>query len=300
MTTQALTKTPLKWLQFTKERFDPASHLVMILVFVMAHKLLFPGQASLNSGDSVWLVFLGAVVFFFKLRLYDEIKDYELDLVVNPTRPLARGLVTHQDLYMGIIVCIALELTLFGSQGPAALVTISIAIAYSLLMYKEFFIREHIRPHLTTYAVLHTIVSSMLSFAILAAFTRQYPWHMSRETYYFALNSWYLFNIFEFGRKTFTTAEERSGVESYSKIFGRLGAVALVLAMAAASSYCLTRVRYLPAFHIFVYASSAALAISGIFYAAFNRAPYGKIYRAFSSIYIVLVYSGLVAIQLWT
>jgi 4-hydroxybenzoate polyprenyltransferase len=284
----------LKWIQFTKERFDPVSHVVMILLFVIAHRLLFPGHATALA---VLEVFLGTVAFFFKLRLYDEIKDYELDLVINPTRPLARGLVTHRDLYKGIVLCIALELVLFGLQGPATLAAIAIAIAYSLLMYKEFFIRDLIRPHLTTYAVSHTVVSALLSLALISAFTHVNAWQLSREAQLFALNSWCLFNIFEFGRKTFTSSEEREGVESYSKIFGRYGAVGLVVSMAIASAYCLIRVRYSPALQTFITATCTALVGVGVTYAFMNRSLYGKIYRAFSSIYIVLIYLGIVAIQ---
>ncbi|MFL5814817.1 MAG: manganese transporter permease [Bdellovibrionia bacterium] len=294
MQTQALAKSPRKWLQFTKERFDPASHLVMILLFVIAHRLLFPGH---TTPLAVLAVFLGTVAFFFKLRLYDEIKDYELDLVINPTRPLARGLMTHSDLYKGIAFCIVLELALFGLQGPAALAAIAIAITYSLLMYKEFFIRDLIRPHLTTYAVSHTVVSALLSLALISAFIHRYPWQLSREAQLFALNSWCLFNIFEFGRKTFTSSEERDGVESYSKIFGRSGAVGLVVSMALASAYCLIRVRYSATLQTFIIVACAALIGVGAIYAFMNRPPYGKVYRAFSSIYIVIIYLGIVGIR---
>ncbi len=295
MEPKTLASTPNKWLQFTKERFDPVSHLVMILLFVVAHRLVFPSQSGLVQ---MALIFFGTVAFFFKLRLYDEIKDYELDLVINPTRPLARGLVKHSDLYTGIAACIVAELAFFGARGMAGLVGISLAIAYSLLMYKEFFIRERIRPHLTTYAISHTVVSGMLSLALVAAMSGEYPWAMSRPAYLFALNSWCLFNIFEFGRKTFASSEERDGVESYSKIFGRFGAVALVLSMAGTSSICLMKIDGSGFIRLFILASCLALFSVGIAYASFNRAPFGKVYRAFSSIYIVLIYLGLVAIHL--
>jgi 4-hydroxybenzoate polyprenyltransferase len=284
-----------KWWQFTRERFDPVSHLVMILLFVIAHHMLFPGGAS---PAAMVLIFLGTVAFFYKLRLYDEIKDYELDLQINPTRPLARGLVRHKDLYLGIIACIGIELALFGSQGKAAISAITCAILYSLLMYKEFFIREKIRPHLTTYAVSHTVVSGMLSVALISAMSQKYPWELDQTAYLFALNSWCLFNVFEFGRKTFTSAEERTGVESYSKIFGRFGAVALVLSMAGASAYCLARIESATLIKPFILTCCLILLVIGTAYAQLNRAPFGKVYRAFSSIYIVLIYLGIISIRL--
>jgi 4-hydroxybenzoate polyprenyltransferase len=209
-------------------------------------------------------------------------------------------LVKHADLHLGIALCILAELALFGSQGLAGMMAIAVAIAYSLLMYKEFFIREKIRPHLTTYAVSHTVVSGMLSLALISVMSREFPWALDQSAYLFALNSWCLFNIFEFGRKTFTTVEERPGVESYSKIFGRHGAVALVLSMAGASALCLVRIETVPVVKPFILASCGILLLAGTAYARLDRAPYGKIYRAFSSVYIVLIYSGLVAIRVWS
>jgi 4-hydroxybenzoate polyprenyltransferase len=45
--------------------------------------------------------------------------------------------------------------------------------------------------------------------------------------------NWALFNLFEFARKTFAPDEERPHVESYSSLFGVLGAVLLSLSQVA-------------------------------------------------------------------
>jgi 4-hydroxybenzoate polyprenyltransferase len=288
-----------KWWTFTVERFDPISHFVMIGLFVFSHYALYlrsPEHPSLPVFELVLLV-LGTVAFFYKLRLYDEIKDYELDVKINPTRPLVRGLVTHTDLYRGIATCIFLELACFSIRGLASTITISVSILYSLLMYKEFFIREKIRPYLTTYAVSHTVISTFISFSLFSAFHQVTAWNLDTAYIFFALNSWCLFNIFEFGRKTFTQAEERHNVESYSKIFGRTGAVALVASMAAVSAYLLHRVPMIPMANSFLIILLSVLGIVGISYSLLNKDPFGKIYRGFSSFYIVIVY-GYVALRM--
>jgi 4-hydroxybenzoate polyprenyltransferase len=288
-----------KWWQFTVERFDPISHFVMVGLYVFSHYALYiRGQHpnSLSSIDLILLV-LGTVAFFYKLRLYDEIKDYELDVKINPTRPLARGLVTHSDLYRGIAVCILLEIVCFANRGLASLLTITVAILYSLLMYKEFFIRDKIRPYLTTYAVSHTVISTFISFSLFSAFEQVTAWNLDMSYVFFALNSWCLFNIFEFGRKTFTEAEERQNVESYSKIFGRVGAFGLVVSMAAVSAFLLHRVPLIPMTHTFLISLLSLLCIIGMSFAFLNKDPFGKIYRGFSSFYIVIVY-GYVALRM--
>jgi 4-hydroxybenzoate polyprenyltransferase len=297
-----------KWWQFTRERFDPLSHLLMILVFVEAHRVLvavpsgFVGEPGGMASSLVFiLLFAGTTLFFFKLRLYDELKDYELDCIINPGRPLVRGLVTHRDLYRGIVFCILVELAVFSLLGSVAVVAISVPILYSLLMYREFFIRDLIRPHLTTYAVSHTVVSGLLSLALISALSGTPIWELGRSGYLFALNSWCLFNIFEFGRKTYTSSEERPDVASYSKVFGRYGAVALVLAHAAVSAACLLALSHGRRDHLAELLGTASLSLLGMggAYAILNRAPYGKLYRAFSSVYIVIIYIGYVLERVW-
>lgn len=291
-----------KWWTFTRERFDPLSHLLMILVFVEAHRVLVREGTALDVQNwALALLFAGTTLFFFKLRLYDEIKDYELDCVINPTRPLARGLVTHRDLYFGIVFCILAELALFAVIGAGAAVAVAVPILYSLLMYKEFFIRERIRPHLTTYAVSHTVVSGLFSLALIAALTGKPVWDLGRLGYLFALNSWCLFNVFEFGRKTFATDEEREGVASYSNIFGRYGAVALVLLQSGVSALCLVALNLgNSAGGVLLWLLGAAnlvLLLTGGAYAILNRSRYGKLYRAYSSVYIIVIYLGFVLIR---
>ncbi|HLD99381.1 MAG TPA: manganese transporter permease [Bdellovibrionota bacterium] len=289
----------IAWWQFIRERFDPVSHLLMIGLFFVAHLVLARSVylEPLNRG-SLFALFVGTLAFFFKLRLYDEIKDFQVDKKFNPTRPLARGLLNHRDLYWAIALCIVIELVAFGLQGMAALISISFAIGYSLLMYREFFIGRYLRPLLTTYAISHTVVSVFLSVALFSALTGDAAWALRKQLAYFALNSWCLFNVFEFGRKTFASREERDQVQSYSKIFGRFGAVFLVLTMATGSAWLLFAME-LPGrncLRALLGLLGGLLALSGLAYAILDRKPFGGVYRGISSLYIVLVYLGLVAV----
>lgn len=289
-----------KWWRFTRERFDPLSHTIMITLFVLTHWVvavaLGDGSRLAERPGLLPLLWLGTLAFFYKLRLYDEIKDYELDCVINPTRPLARGLLKHIDLYRGIGLCICLELLCFGLSGSTGFMAMGFAVLYSLLMYKEFFIREAIRPHLTTYAVLHTVVSCFLSLALFAALAERTPLRIDPRLWFFALNSWFLFNVFEFGRKTFLSSEERPGVESYSKIFSRFGAALLTLSMAIGSSFCLLKsfgwdlTAQMPIYRSFLISTDAGVFIIGGLYAFTNQKPLGKAFRSLSSFYIVWVY----------
>lgn len=292
----------MRWATFVKERFEPISSLMMIILFFTAHLFVFP-SFSLPGELKAWLELLaivfGVVFFFFKLRLYDEIKDYELDVVINPTRPLPRKLLLHRHLYAAIILMILLELALFAYCGLEAFVSLSLAVAYSLLMYREFFIPKYIRPHLTTYAMSHTIVTVLLGGAIFAALLGTYSWKLPGFLLWFVLNNWFMFNIFEFGRKTFAGSEEREGVESYSKIFTRLGAVGLVLSQALLSNFSLWKMGILDSKVLFFsYLTTLLIGGVGLIFVMINTPRWGKIYRIYSSLHIVLFYSGFIILRL--
>jgi len=98
-------------------------------------------------------------------------------------------------------------------------------------MYKEFFIGDWLRPKLARYALAHTLVSCWMALFVFSSVTNNYFWLAPKEMWLFVLANWMIFNIFEFGRKTFGKEEERKLVESYSKNFGVPGAVCCVLVM---------------------------------------------------------------------
>jgi 4-hydroxybenzoate polyprenyltransferase len=284
-------------LRFGLERFNPLSHFVMITLFVACHFFAarLGEHAVVRSIGAIVALSIGTAAFFFKLRVYDEIKDYEVDRKFKPTRPLARGLVTIAELKRVIVACIIVELAAFGLVSQQAACAIAVAIVYSLLMYKEFFIGPILRPHLTTYAVTHTFVSAILSLTLLSTLHGRFFWQETRGAFLFAFANWCLFNIFEFGRKTYATSEERPGIDSYSSIFGRYGAAALSVAMAAITAAVVPCISGAPrlAAAVFLWPCSALLAGTGIVYAAANRSTVAHIFRVASSVFIIVVFAGL-------
>tara|TARA_R110002072_G_scaffold64203_7_gene159910 strand:+ start:77210 stop:78157 length:948 start_codon:yes stop_codon:yes gene_type:complete len=286
-----------KWMQFIKERFHPGSHFLMIFLFLVGHYFVaYASQHVTVSGIDILFIMMGTAVFFLKLRFYDEIKDYELDLEIKPYRPLPRGLLTPFDVKKGIENCIVLEIIFFSACGKPGLLMILVSIGYSLLMYNEFFIPKLIRPHLTTYATTHTVVTLFLSLTIFSALGGQWVWNMDPDFYYFALMNWILFNIFELGRKTFQPEEEKNAIESYSKVWTRPGAFLLVLAQAILASYLLLQVSTLYFFDIqnYLIGTLILLVIIGLVYIFIPKKSTGHIYRAFSSLFIIIFYSIII------
>lgn len=291
-----------KWLWFIKERFNPLSYTVMIFAFFGAHYVLYLNftnqNTSFNASGVLYLMplILAVILFFFKLRLFDEVKDTEFDTTHHPERPLPRGLLSKSEVIRMALVMIVIEIMLFSHYGFGAFLSALIAVCYSLVMYKEFFIKKWLRAHLTTYAVTHTFVVVFVSLAIFTAlFGRQFT-EIPRELLYFSFASWFIFNIFEFGRKTFAKSEERAVVDSYSKIFGKSGAVILVLMMAVLGTVFIGKTTsLLTTTTLFILL--VPIGISGLLYAIFDRPLLAKIYRNLAALYIIFVYGIVIFFQ---
>lgn len=222
-----------KWWTFLSERFDPKSYVPMIVSFCMLNAVYMNPLLKFYPRPAVFAVLLALTFsFFFRMRLFDEIKDYDVDLKINPHRPLARGLLTLAQVKTAIFCLIVLELVLAGWLGLSTFFAYVIALGFSLLMYVEFFLSDFLRPRLTTYAVSHTFVSVLIALFI-ALGANQAPWDwISLPVIFLLLSNWCFFNLFEFARKTFARAEERPQVDSYSKIFTLPGAVMLSVSQA--------------------------------------------------------------------
>lgn len=292
------------WLALIRERFNPFAYGPMILLFVAVNAQY---MAINESHDWSWglygLVTLLMLSFFFRMRIFDEIKDYETDLRVNPGRPLARGALSVRQARVGLCVLIGFEFILAASLGFWPFMIHLIAVLYSLLMFEEFFVGDWIRPHLTTYAVTHTFVSVLIGLSAAVAFTGFDPRQMHLHHLQFFLMNWAYFNLFEFARKTFAADEERPTVDSYSKIFGIKGAVVLSISQGAAGNLLIYRSFENPLIHHF---SDKLPLCFGVFVLyLLTCLPFlfkpnkrtASIFRNASSLYLLLHYAALLVVM---
>jgi len=274
-----------RWWIFLKERFPLQTHLPMIFLFTGAHAAL----AGLVTGLQSLILGVVLLLFFFRMRLFDEIKDYAVDLKLHPDRPLPRGVLQVIQVKRAIVICLILEIFLVAMNVKLVPVLL-VAQGYSLLMYKEFFIGRWLRPHLTTYAVTHTVVVVLLSLLASCFFQNLLPSELSIREVLLAISCWGVFNVFEFGRKTYATSEELLGVASYSKVWGHAGAFALNLSQALLGLWAMgyafpfTQEMWLCGLGIVV-----ALVLTGIFYLLSDTPVASRIYRGMSGLSIVLM-----------
>lgn len=218
------------------ERFPPANALLFVILYltcvVIARQL--QGQITLSFADLI-----GALVawsWFLLLRIFDEHKDYQIDLHNHPQRILQSGLITlgHLRLLGALAIAGQLLWSLYLDQWQPGAATLAWAMmfAWTCLMGKEFFCGAWLEKHLTLYAFSHMLVMPLIVWwlANLGApglsLSASMGWLMA-----LAFVSGFAFEI---TRKTKGAEEERDSVDSYSRIFGARGAVIVILLLALA------------------------------------------------------------------
>jgi len=162
-----------RWLTYVKERFPLPVYLLLTGGFVFSGLFLAGGSFQWKG---FVVSFVGFLLFFFQLRLMDELKDYDKDIVAHPDRPLPRGLLTTVEVGR-TIKAIALAMTGYAAL-TAVLVNPTTGLAYLtitvylLLMYREFFAGAWLDERPLLYAISHQfIVFGVCIFAV--AVTRE-------------------------------------------------------------------------------------------------------------------------------
>jgi 4-hydroxybenzoate polyprenyltransferase len=197
------------------ERFPPIAYGILVALFFGSATLV--GNV-VGEGTSVhWAG--AAVVFlvFFHLRVFDEHKDYESDVLAYPDRVLSRGDITLRDLKILGGLALVLEGVLSAWIGERALIAWGVTLVFTLLMAKEFFIGSWLNKHIVVYAISHNPVVACL--AVYSWACTDAAWSNIFIAYVAMVSLGSL--AFEVGRKFRLPSEEVEGVESYTSALGR-------------------------------------------------------------------------------
>jgi hypothetical protein len=230
------------WLYVSKT-YSPAFTLPgAALTFIcLAWTLLALNGAPLSIGT--WMVPGILTTFFFLLflRISDEIKDAEIDKSLFPERLLPSGKVTMADLRLLWWLSLA---ALTGAQfiiwppGPFS----AALIAYSLLMYKYFFLPGPISRNILLALLTHNPSMYILQLCALGFLRRQrltasssgsgWTFSAAPEELLACLLFYLPSLIWELSRKVRTPLKETS-YQTYSSLLGHRTAAIFALAPAA-------------------------------------------------------------------
>jgi 4-hydroxybenzoate polyprenyltransferase len=218
---------------YLKERFPVVNMALFAILFLTVQSVaVMAAPFDPHPPPLGWREALGAgavISFFFRLRVFDEIKDYALDAHNHPHRVLQSGRVTRQGLLRVSLAGGVLEALWSAHMGLPALAIWLAAAAYSLLMRYEFFVSGYLKKRLLLYAFTHMLIMPLVIWWIWSAYA--YWFVFAGPLAVLALLSLLGGFSFEIARKIHAPGAERERVDSYSKSMGYAPAILAVLAL---------------------------------------------------------------------
>lgn len=213
-----------RWTTYFSERFPPLQYTVALGVFAfatLAYGAASAGVPRFPGAYSSFVAFAVTFLTFLQLRIHDEFKDYEEDCHYRPERPVPRGLVTLRTLQRLLWLAAGVQLALSATLGLSQVIALAAILTYSWLMRVEFFARAWLKRNAGAYLLSHMLIIPLITiYVALCGAT------VSVDLAWYLAFGYANFCVFEIGRKIWAPAEERTGVETYTALWGPFRAVA--------------------------------------------------------------------------
>ena len=220
-----------RWWIYQRERFPILLHGLLIFVFSLAavgYGHVATGHQGSPDAVAVLVSFIGSFITFALLRIADEFKDYEDDARYRPYRAVPRGLVQLSELGMIGALLATLQLAIALSFSAKLALLLLAVWVYFLLMSKEFFVPRWLKARPVAYLFSH-----MLIMPLIALYASAPGWIDNNEVpgglSVLLILTFFIGMVGEIGRKIRAPADEETGVETYSKLWGRGRALGLWL-----------------------------------------------------------------------
>lgn len=229
-----------RWWIYQKERFPIFAHGPLIAAFsacAVAFSSMLRG-AEPPGWQHYLTAFVVCFLMFLQLRIADEFKDHEEDTRWRPYRPVPRGLVKLSELRMVFILAALIQLAISLTLEPKLLIVLAIAWTYLALMSVEFFCRDWLTGKPVIYLVSHMGIMPLVDWFGTACEWLPRGSGSPEGLGWFLTASFCNGVVIEVGRKLRQPEDEEEGVETYSRIWGMKRAVAVWLAMMAATLTC--------------------------------------------------------------
>ncbi len=300
METKQQSRGLARWWIYQRERFPLLAHGPLVLAF-SSSAVCF--SALLRGGPrpawSSFAVAFGTCLFFFlQLRLADEFKDFEEDSRYRPYRPVPRGLIKLRELGWLWVATGILQLLLALWLAPWLLLVLLAGWTYLALMSVEFFARDWLKARPITYLWTHMLIMPIVD--LYATACDWVPAGMKTPPaglLWFLAASFFNGIVIEFGRKIRAPADEETGVQTYSVLWGRRRAVCAWLGVMGATAFCAWQAaRRIDFFGPVCVATVVILIFAGVAAARFlrqTRAGSGKRFELLAGLWTLVLYLSL-------
>jgi 4-hydroxybenzoate polyprenyltransferase len=232
-----------RWWVYQRERFPLIAHGILILAFsssAVCFSSLLRGRPVLPPLRVVAVAFGTAFLFFLQLRIADEFKDFEEDSRYRPYRPVPRGLVSLRELGVLGAIAAAIQLCLGLALDPSIVLLLAVAWVYLALMSKEFFVGKWLKRHPVPYLISHMAIIPLVDFYATACDWWPAGRGMPPGLGWFVAASYSNGIVVEIGRKIRAPADEETGVNTYSALWGPTTAALIWLGAMLITGICAT------------------------------------------------------------
>lgn len=217
--------------QYQWERFP------LVIVLLTSIAVLGSTLGILQTQIDIWpmiAAFLTLVFFPFHMRLFDELKDSEHDRQHYPTRPIPRGLISLQEIQQILFFVISFEIVINLWWGSSQFIALLIALAYSGLAAKEFFIRNWLRKNFFAYLGLHQLQLAFVLPYLYLLFGARLNSNNILLAHFFMVFT--LLFLLEWARKMRREEDENASRDTYSARLGRVGSTVVYALLATISA----------------------------------------------------------------
>lgn len=216
------------WSIYLRERFPLPVYFLLSGGLALSGAVMSGAEGHSPLSFETLFCLAYAMWVFATLRLMDELKDYDKDVIAHPARPLPRGVLSPQQVARAISVMMTVGWLLsscFVIINMSSMWLASLTTAWLWLMYKEFYIGQALQKRPLIYAITHQII--LIPFCLLmtsAIDSTTLGWSLA------VLGSFFTYEV---SRKLDPKAHPILG--TYLSVYGRQGTFIIVAILFAVS-----------------------------------------------------------------
>ena len=168
------------WMIFLNERAPPPLFLMTTAGLSLIGTGMFYVQGFIDWEKFFWWGLFAELILELTIRVMDDVKDYELDEVVHPERPLPPGLMRYEDVCITIRVVLASLMLLAGLMAQRfnfyLATTFAAQVVYAALVYMEFFLGDWFEHWVFFQALMYQLDIYFGSLFVIALSSALYGW----------------------------------------------------------------------------------------------------------------------------
>jgi hypothetical protein len=212
--TSALT-TIKKFYNYQKERFPIVILGISFLPAILSSGAVVAGGVST---EFILLALAVSLAYLLHVRIVDEYRDFDHDLIHHKDRPLSTGKITLKELNYVDWFAILTLLAISALSSLLAFICAVTMLSYSYLARKEFFIGPPLRKHFYLYNAVNLVQMLILQVLVYILASEVFIITNIVIIHFFFTATGTI--IFDFLRKVKTPGTDGTGQDTYTWFLG--------------------------------------------------------------------------------